>query len=48
MTKVDGRYSVLAETRRGYAPRDWHRLRIVALGDRLQVFLNGRKVFDVH
>ena len=29
VTKVDGRYSLLAESSSGYAPGRWHRLRIV-------------------
>jgi hypothetical protein len=47
VTKVDGHYAVLAQSSRGYTPKRWHRLRIVTTGDRIQVFLNGRRIFDV-
>jgi hypothetical protein len=45
--RVDGVYTVIAQDTGGYTPGDWYTLRVVAVGSRLQVFVDGRTVFDV-
>jgi hypothetical protein len=45
--RVDGVYSVLAQDSSGYTPGAWYTLRVVAVGGRLQIYVNGRTVFDV-
>ncbi len=45
--KVDGAFHVLAQTRDSYRPGVAYRLRITAVGNRLQAFMNSTRVFDL-
>ena len=45
--RVDGVYTVIAQDSGGYTPGAWYALRVVAVGSRLQIYVNGQTVFDV-
>ena len=45
--RLHGRYTLLAQDRVTYAANTWYSLRVVAVGSRLRIAVNGRAVFDV-
>ncbi len=45
--KSGDQYKVLAKVTTGYTPRKWHQVRVVALKDRLKIYVDGHKRFDI-
>lgn len=46
--KSNGKFTVLAESSGGYQPNKMYNLKVRAIGQNLQVYLDGQKLFDVN